>query len=298
MNRTLQNLVQKELCPDGIWQLSNVIQSVLRYHISQLPKMKVSETDTRYPVTPAAMREFLKIFFSRHYFQIQNSLINYMVSQDFLNIIGSGNLRILDIGSGPAVASLAITDMFVCILKHLKNLNSWPINKVIDVTYVLNDTSGICLGTGQRMLKDYFQMSRRHRTIVVNGQMITVPKAFPVNVNQIQRIAHNLGAYDMVTLSYVVVPLNDDGGLRNIVNGLLSIEQSCNHNGRILIVQDRYNESLMRRIGAALDIPTHKEELTQQIYPKRDVNETYTYSYYSCLYAPGKKVSAKLSTVA
>jgi ribosomal protein RSM22 (predicted rRNA methylase) len=221
-----------------------------------------------------------------------------MVSQDFLNIIGSGNLRILDIGSGPAVTSLAITDLFVCILKHLKKLNNWPIIKVINVTYVLNDTSSICLGTGQRMLKDYFQMSRRHKTIVVNGQMITVPKAFPVNINQIWRIARNLGAYDIVTLSYIVVPLNDDGGLSNIVNGLMNIEQSCYYNGRILIVQDRYNESLMRRIGAALDIPTHKEELTQQIYPKRDVNETYTYSYYSCLYAPGKKVADRLSTVA
>jgi ribosomal protein RSM22 (predicted rRNA methylase) len=298
MNRTLQNLVQKDLCPDGIWLLTDVMQSVLRYQISRLPKIKVTETDSHYPNAHASMREFLEIFFSRHYFQIQSSLINYMVSQDFLNIIRFGNLRILDIGSGPAVASLAITDVLVCILKHLKNLHDWPKGKVVNVTYVLNDTSGICLGTGQRMLTDYFQMKRGHKTGIVHGRTIGVQNTFPTNMNQIQWIARNSGTYGIVTLSYVIVPLNEDGGLNNIVNGLLNIEKLCNRSGRILIVQDRFNASLMRRIGMALGISIHKEELTQQIYPKRDTNETYTYSYYSCLYAPSKEVVAKQSTVA
>jgi hypothetical protein len=62
MNGTLQNLVYKSLCPDGIWQLSDAVKSVLRCQISRLPKSSVSETDTRYPTTPASMRAFLDVF--------------------------------------------------------------------------------------------------------------------------------------------------------------------------------------------------------------------------------------------
>jgi len=298
MNRTLQNLVQKELCPDGIWQLSDVMQSILKHQVSRLPKRKVSETDTRYPVSPASMRSFLEVFFTRHYFQIQSSLINYVVSQDFLDIIRAGRLRILDIGSGPAVASLAITDMLVYILKYLKNLDDWPKGKVIKVTYVLDDTSGICLGIGQRMLTDYFQISREYKTGVVHGRMISAQKAFPANMNQLRRIARNLGTYDIVTLSYVVVPLNEDDGLNNLVNGLLNTGRLCNPNARILIVQDRFSASLMRRISRAVGKTSHKEKLTQYIYPRRNANETYTYSYYSCLYAPMKEVTLNRIAVA
>jgi len=35
MNRTLQNLVQKELCPDGIWQLTDVMPSQHNFTISR-----------------------------------------------------------------------------------------------------------------------------------------------------------------------------------------------------------------------------------------------------------------------
>lgn len=83
MNRLLKNLVLKDLRPDGIWQMTDVMKSVLRYHISRLPNRKVSEDETRYPQSPASMRAFLVKFFVRHYLQIQNCLLDYMISQDF-----------------------------------------------------------------------------------------------------------------------------------------------------------------------------------------------------------------------
>ncbi|TSA56406.1 MAG: hypothetical protein D4R45_00880 [Planctomycetaceae bacterium] len=80
MNKTLKNLVLKDLCPDGIWQLTDVMKSVLRYHISRLPNKKVSEDETCYPQSPASMRAFLVKFLVRHYLQTQNSLLDYMIS--------------------------------------------------------------------------------------------------------------------------------------------------------------------------------------------------------------------------
>ena len=295
MNRTLQNFVLKELCPDGIWQLTDIIKSVLRYQISHLPKSKVSEDETRYPQSPAGMRAFLVKFFTRHYLQTQNSLVDYMTSQDFFDIIRSGHLRILDIGSGPGVSSLAITDMLAYIMEHLRE--EWSESKIIKVDYVLNDTSGICLGTGQHMLTDYFRISRRYNKGIIHGRTISIQKAFPDNMNQLRRVKFNLGTYDIVTFSYVVSPLNGDKGFKGLVRGLLNIEKLCSRNGRILILQDRFQAALVRQISRAVDISSHEEESTQQLYPKRNTNETYTYSYYSCLYAPTEEMVVRKSSV-
>jgi hypothetical protein len=40
-----------------------------------------------------------------------------------------------------------------------------------------------------------------------------------------------------------------------------------------------------------------KPVLTQQIYPARNDNETYTYTYYSCLYAPCRNMTGRLNFV-
>ncbi len=64
----LKDVVLKSLCPDGIWRLSGVIESLLQRQLNRLPKKRVSEEESRYPTTPAGMREFLDGFFARHYF--------------------------------------------------------------------------------------------------------------------------------------------------------------------------------------------------------------------------------------
>lgn len=289
MSGTLKNLVYKGLCPDGIWQLSDAVKSVLRYQISRLPRSNFSETDTRYPTTPASMRAFLNVFFTRHFFQSQNSLIDYMTSQDFLNIVDSGRLRILDVGSGPAVTSLAVTDMLACLLENLEYVGEWPKGKTVNITYVLNDTSSICLGTGQDMLRNYFRMRTGHTKSIINNHMISIDNAFPDNMSQLQRVMLNFGTYDIIIFSYVISPLKEENGFSGLVNGSLNIERLCSHRGRVLILQDKFQTSLVRRMSKAIGISSEKQVLTQQVYPKRNDNETYTYVYYRCLYAPAVK---------
>ena len=293
MNETLQDLVREKLCPEGVWELSDTMKLVFSHHTSRLPKRQVTEIETRYPVCAASMRAFLEVFFTRHYFQIQNSLISYMLSREFLDILMSGVVRFLDIGSGPAVASLAITDILACILEYSRDLGVMPRDNAVKVLYVLNDTSGICLGTGISMLKNYFRVGRKRGSGATRNQIITIQRAFPDNINQLRRIARNFGIYNIATLSYVVVPLSEDSGLHNLANGLLKVEELCNRAGRILILQDKFNVSLMRQISKAIGVSSQKEELTQQMYPSRNANETYSYSYYSCLYSPNREMTAK-----
>lgn len=299
MSETLKILVHKLLCPGGIWQLSNTVRSVLRYQMSRLPRSNVSEADTRYPTTPASMRAFLNVFFARHFFQSQNSLVDYMTSQDFLNIVGSGHLRILDIGSGPAVASLAVTDMLACLIEHLENVGERPKGKSLNVTYVLNDTSGICLGTGQDILRNYFRMRTGHTENIMNNRIISIHKAFPDNMSQLQRVRLNFGTYDIIIFSYVILPLNEENEFNNLVNGLLNVEKLCSHSGRMLILQDKFQTLLIRRISKAIGVSSEKQVLTQQVYPKRNDNETYTYAYYRCLYEPAvKRKKVRQSSIA
>jgi len=298
MNRTLQNQVKENLCPDGIWRLNDPMKSILRRQISHLPKSKVTEDETRYPGRPASMREFLIKFFARHYLQIQNSLIEYITTQDFYNIIRLGHLRILDVGSGPAVASLAITDMLVCLIEHLKSEGIWPRGKRVKIDYILNDTSGICLGTGKRMLTGYYKISRRNNREVVLGQIIDVRRGFPDNLNQLQRVRFNLGKYDIATFSYVLSPLSEEKGFNNLVLGLFDVEKLCNYSGRILVLQDKYRAGLVYRISRAIGISNTFEESIQEIYPKRGLCDIYPYWYYCFLYIPTKKMMVRQNFVA
>jgi hypothetical protein len=274
------------------------MKSILKYQISRLPKNKVSEDETRYPNSPAGMRAFLVKFFYRHYLQTQNSLVTYMISNEFLDIIRSGHLQILDIGSGPAVTSLAITDMLVYILEYLRDKEEHSDGKKVRINYVLNDTSDICLGTGQSMLTSYFQTRRKNYRGVIHSQTVSISKCFPENLNQIRRIKLNLGSYDITTFSYITSVLIEDKGLRGFVNGILNTEKLCSRHGQILILQDKFQETLMRLTSRAIGISSHEEESTQQIYPERNTIETYTYSYYSCLYAHNDKNIVMQSDVA
>ncbi len=286
MENTLRNDVKKELCPDGIWQLTDVMEATLERQISRLPKGEVSETDTRYPTTTTSMRAFLEVFFTRHYFQVQNSLFDYITSDDFFNTLESGTMQILDVGCGPAVASLAITEMLSRILKNLREAGDWPESGKIKIDYILNDTSGLCLGIGRQMLTNYFRRTNGTGNGVTCNRIISIQKAFPDNMSQLRRIKFNLNAFDIVTFSYVVVPLSEDNKSKSLVDGLLNVEELCNHDGRILILQDKFQEDLIRNIGQEIENSCDKQTLTQEIFPKRTENEINTYTYYQCLYAP------------
>jgi len=279
--------VSDELCPDGNWRLSDVMEKLLRLQINNLPKRTVSKEETKYPTQPASMRAFLDAFFARHYFQVQDGLLEYMTSEEFLNLLDKRELNVLDIGCGPAVASLAITDMLTCILKHLEGMSLQAYTKEIRIRYILNDTEGLCLGVGQQLLENYFRLSRQHGRLHQNG-MFAIEKAFPSSMIQLKRLYDNVGPYNITNLSYVVNPLNEKEGLRNLSSGLLQIEKLCSASGRILILQDRFSGSLMRKIARAVGQSCGKRVLSQHVYSTGNSNALYTYSYYRCLFAPGK----------
>jgi hypothetical protein len=262
------------------------MKSFLGYQIGRLPQKQVSDNETRYPETPEGMRAFLEIFFTRHFFQVQNSLIKYLVSEEGLSVLKEGHLRILDIGSGPAVASLAITEIVAYIVRHLVNSSVWRGNRKMKVTYVLNDTESICLGVAQEMLDGYFKMGGEHRKWITCDRTFTSQKAFPDNFNQLRRIAYNTGGYDIAVFSYVLTPLKEDAGLSALAMGLSDVESLCGSKGRVLILQDRFKAPLMRKVAGLIGRQSRKEELTQRTAYTRNDNDMYTYSYYTCLYSP------------
>jgi hypothetical protein len=282
MIESIESQIKSEICPDGIWKLSDRIKNVLMRQIGRLPNKSVSEEEAMYPSTASGMRAFLEVFFSRHYFQIQNSLLDYIESEDFDGILDGGEIRILDIGCGPAVGVLAATDIIMSLLKNQNSSRQHPVRFV----YVLNDTSGICLSTGQRMLNEYFGLCRANKMGVDEHRILTLTNDFPDNTNQLERIEKNYGVYHLIMFSYVIRPLADESGNIGLANDIVRSEKLCDPRGRILILQDQYRETLMRALGKQIDTSVENKELTQEIFPNRGTTDTYTYSYYQCLYKP------------
>lgn len=281
--KDIKEFLTKQLCPNDQWQLSTAMERVLRRQINRLPKDCVSDQEARYPTTPAGMRVFLQKFFVRHYLQIQDSLLDFITSEESVNILQGGKLQILDVGSGPAVASLAITDLLLSVLDILYSQSKFLWHSQIDITYILNDPENICLGTGKQMLNGYLsgnQNTKRH----FNERIITVEKPFPDNIGQLSRISNNIGEYNIVCMSYVIIPMYEDKGIPLITKGVNSLIPCCNSENRILITQDRFREMLIRRVAKELHVRCEKSNITQKVYDQENKNNVYTYTYYRSLF--------------
>ena len=265
-----------------VWLLSKHLKSLLRRQMQKLPSREVSENDTRYPVDEAGMKAFLETFFTRHIFQVQCSLIEYVSSADFQYLEESNHLRILDIGCGPAVASLALYD----ILAGTANFDSVSGPQVARITRALNDTSPICLGTGREMIAQYLVQRKVPTGDLPQDTVFALATAFPDNLRQIQRIAHHIGGFDIIFLSYVVNVLADHYTLASVVDSIGRLEQLCQPRGRMLIIQDKFQVSLLERIAQHLGVECNERTVIHEIYPQRGEAEKYTYTYYDCLYAP------------
>jgi hypothetical protein len=274
-----------ELCPHGVYELSNSVKCALDQEIRCLPKCEVSEHETRYPIDAASMRAFLEVFFTRHLFQLQNSLIDYVISPDFNEAIRSGRLRILDIGSGPAVASQALIDIIDRMMSGADSSASLR-RGLLHVSHVLNDTSAICLATGKRMLTSRSQDRDRRGSTVSRSHIFTLSSAFPGNLHQICHLAAFLEGFDLVILSYVLRPLTEDGNLQSVVNGLNRLKRFGGAHGRVLIIQDKFQEPLIRKLADMMGVECREQTLTQEVYPPRGSSEAGTYTYYDCFYAP------------
>lgn len=229
------------------------------------------------------MRAFLETFFTRHLFQLQRSLTEYIASPDLQKTLRFSPLCLLDIGSGPAVASLAILDLI-----HRMRLSAnprtciWPFRMV----HVLNDTSSVCLATGKRMLTACHRLARADGLTLYDDRIFTLSAAFPRNMQQVQHLASFLGGYDIIILSYVVSPLIDDHGLQDLVAAVELLGRLCRAHGRVLIIQDRFQESIIQHLAHLLNAECREQTVIQEIYPPRGDNERYTYTYYDCLYTP------------
>lgn len=283
MQENKMSQMRVQACPENVYRMSDAVKAVLRRAMLRLPKRDVSETETLYPTTSAGMRAFLATFFSRHYFQIQNSLMGYISSDEFSEVMARGTVRILDVGCGPAVGSLAIIDMVAALLGTYGYTTQRPVR----VDCILNDTCGLSLGTGRRMLENYFKLIRRSRNLEA-GRILQIQRQFPDNIGQLNRIASNQGRYDIVLLSYVVRPLHESEGVDGLRRGLRLVEGLCDTKGRVLIVQDKYREQLMRRVGRVIGEPVKQAKLVQEVYPERGETSVRSYSYYHCLYSPQK----------
>jgi SAM-dependent methyltransferase len=285
MNRAIGKYSWEDLYPDGVCHLCDSIKCVLLdQEMISLPKSVVSEDETRYPVDEASMRGFLETFFTRHLFQLQKSLMEYVASLDFQQAVRLGPLRILDIGCGPAVASLGMIDLVHRMMNKVDPC-ARICRRVVRMVHVLNDTSPICLATGKHMLAGWHEREGESDAKVPDNSVLTLPKAFPDNMCQVRRLASFLGVYDVVILSYVLNPLTDDYGLRTLAAAMKDVESLCRPRGRVLILRDKFQESRIQHLAQLLNVQHREQTLTQEIYPPRGENETYTYTYYDCLYA-------------
>jgi hypothetical protein len=285
MRGTPTEFAYRESYPGGIYELSDLVKSLLDQEIACLPPQGVSEHQTRYPTSAASMRAFLEVFFTRHLFQVQNSLMDYATSADLHHTLRCGCLSILDIGSGPAVASQALIDLADRMMGDADPIVSQCYGP-LHMSHVLNDTSSICLTTGKHMLTAYLGSSNQSPLPTPRPRIFPLLTAFPGNLHQIRHLASFLGGFDLVVLSYVLRPLSENENLTRTATGVAMLERFCKPRGRMLIVQDKFQEPLIRRLACTIDVECREQTLTQEIYPPRGTNETCTYTYYDCLYAP------------
>jgi len=80
--------------------------------------------------------------------------------------------------------------------------------------------------------------------------------------------------------------------------GLSDVEGLCSSKGRVLILQDRFKAPLVRKVAGLIGRSSRKEELTHRTSYTRNENDTYTYSYYTCLYSPGKNEAVREKFIA
>lgn len=264
------------LAPDGTWGLREEIKDVMTQALGRLPASKdVSGMARRYPETPKDMSAFLGALFARHFFQAQDSLLQEAVLSRLLKSTESRHLVIADIGSGPAVASLATLDV-------LSAMNALGMLPPVSVTTVLNDTSAICLKTGRQMIDDY---ARKCRSAFPTVDVQTLDVPFPKSLPQLRRSAGRYGELNLAFLSYVLVPLKDDLKHSEMAESVNAIQQYASEDSTTLILQDKFHESLIRALGSNLKATTEKGQLQQTVYDEDNANDVHTYTYYRTVVA-------------
>jgi hypothetical protein len=78
----------------------------------------------------------------------------------------------------------------------------------------------------------------------------------------------------------VLVPLKDDLKHSEIAQSINAIRQYASEDATMLILQDKFHESLIRSLGGNLKATTEKGKLQQTVYDEDNSNEVHTYTYY------------------
>lgn len=268
--------IQERVAPDGVWALRDTAQRLLADALKRLPKKDVSEDERRYPTSPEGLRAFVEALFARHYFQVQDSLIQYFASPAFESVAHRGFMHVADIGSGPAVASLAVVGLASTALEAMVTTGLIRGKGSITVHCVINDTSEVCLNEGLALLKKSDGLRAERVSI---RRILPLSTSFPGSLTQLSRIARMTVPYDICCMGYLLVPLSELVGIDGAVASIRALSQTGNPDGQLLVTQDKFHQDLHRRICCSAGLPAEMAELKQRVYDSDNQNSEQTYTY-------------------
>ena len=270
--------MREEIVPDNTWALDGELEKILRQQISSLPSPdSSSESEYKYPEDKASLRGFLDRLFARHFFQIQNALLQQDTFERLLSAVQRRNITVADIGCGPAVAGTAILNIVSNMCRKL--------DKTIYANIVLNDISVEALAVGKKILDTYAK-----RLFGISGlRILTLNAPFPDSMVQLRRISGMLDPYDLCCLPYVLDLVKEDCSYKNICQQIETLAGFCKPTGFVLSLQDKFRESFARRIGHLLNASVNKLNLRQRVYDSTNSCDEYSYDYFRIAISPDRK---------
>ena len=270
--------IRGEIVPDDIWTLDNQLEKILKRQISSLPSSSnSSKYEYKYPEDKANLRGFLDRLFARHFFQVQNAILQQDTFERLVSAVQRRNITVADIGCGPAVASMAILNLVSNVCCKL--------NRNIHVNIILNDISVEALAVGRKMLDTY----AKHLYGISGLKFLVLDTPFPDSMIQLRRISNMLDPYDICCLPYVLDLVKEDSSYENIRQRLEMLAGFCKPTGFILNLQDKFRESFARRIGHLLKASVNKLNLRQKIYDSTNSCDEYSYDYFRIAFFPDQK---------
>jgi len=260
---------------ENVWILDDEIEQILQKQINLLPLSKsLSKLQYRYPQSKAELRGFYDKFFARHFFQAQNSIMQPDSFERLMKAINKGVITIADIGSGPAVASVALLN----IISHICN----EINRSVSVNIVLNDVESELLFEAEKVIDTYSKKLKR----VYIATVLKIDNPFPKSMIQLKRISRMLGRYDFAFMSYVLLPLKEESTYSQLNEKLTEFFDCLSNFGVGIINQDKFRENLSRRIGSLMESTIRKMSLCQRIYDSNNSYDQYSYEYFRVIILP------------
>ncbi len=268
------------LCPEGHWELSPIMENLLRDEINRLPRKQITEDERRSPTTNEGLKEFFTQFFVRHFFQIQDCIFPLLLDEE-TDIRSTGILHITDVGCGPTVVSLAISDL-------VNTLQNSPalIDKIVSLEYTLNDISSASVSEGIKLLNGFRRRlltTKRQGCVPQMGEPEALIQTFPDSADNLalRRTQNHNHGKEMLVLSYLIGPLVQKEGKRRTAKGILKVLATSHHKPTmVVLIEDQFHENELRSLSRELGLRVEERSLTQKTYWAENHNETYSYTYY------------------